>query len=58
MPVVVIIPFYLPIKSLLLKTKCVFKHQDLQIFSLILNKYELFFTPFEVVDRGSKWVKI
>ena len=32
--IVVFNPFYLPIKSLLLGTKCVFKHQDLQMFDL------------------------
>ena len=32
--------FYLPIKSLILGTKCVFKHQDLQRICLKLNKYE------------------
>ena len=31
--------FYLLIKSLILGTKCVFKHQDLQRLTLILNKY-------------------
>ena len=34
--------FYLPIKSQLLGTKCVFKNQDLQMFGLKLNKYEQF----------------
>ena len=27
-------------QTLLLETKCVFKHQDLQMFGLKLNKYE------------------
>ena len=31
-------PFYYPIKSQLLGTKCVFKHQDLQMFDLKINK--------------------
>ena len=33
-------PFYSPIKSLLLETKCVLKHQDLQKFCFKLNKSE------------------
>ena len=32
------------IKSLLLGMKCVFKHQDSQMFGLKINKYELFST--------------
>ena len=35
---IVFIPFYKPIKSLLLGMKLVFKHQDLEMFSLKLNK--------------------
>ena len=38
--IVVFNPFYQPFKSLLLGTKCVFEHQDLQMFGLILNKYK------------------
>ena len=30
--------FYWPIKSLLLGTQCVFKHQNLKIFDIKLNK--------------------
>ena len=37
------IPFYELVKSLLLRTKCVFKDQDLQMFGMKLNKIELFF---------------
>ena len=38
--------------------KCVFQHQDLQLFCLKLNKYGYFlnnlnFHPLEVVARGS-----
>ena len=45
--------FYLSIKSLILGTKCVLQHQDLQMFGLNLNKYE-FFYPLKVVNRGSE----
>ena len=45
--------FYSSIKSLLLGTKCVFKHQDLQKFGFKLNKYE-YFQALGVVDRGSE----
>ena len=38
--IMTIVVFYLPIKSLILGTKCVFKHQDLQRICLKLNKYE------------------
>ena len=31
-----------------------FKHQDLQMFSLKLNEYE-YFHPLEVVGRGREW---
>ena len=40
--IVVFFKFFLPIKSLLLGMKRVFKHSDLQKFCLKLNKYELF----------------
>ena len=45
-------PFHCAIKSQLLGTKWP-KHQDLQIFDLKLNKYELFSPP-EVVGRGDE----
>ena len=32
--------FYQPFKSHLLGIKCVFSHQDLEMFGLKLNKYE------------------
>ena len=32
---------------------CVSKHQDLQMFGLLLNKYK-YFQPLEVVGRGSE----
>ena len=35
-------PFYYPIKSLLLGMKWVFKHQDLHMFDLKLNKWAIF----------------
>ena len=38
--IVIFNPFYQPFKSHLLGTKCVLKHQDLQIFGLQLSKYE------------------
>ena len=38
MTIVVFNPFYRPYKSQLLGTKCEFKHQDLLIFRLKLNK--------------------
>ena len=44
--------FYLSIKSLILGKKCVFKHQDLQMFGLKLKK-ESNFHPLEV---GRIWV--
>ena len=34
--------------------KLAFKIRDLQMFGLKLNKYENFFYPLEVVDRGSE----
>ena len=37
---VVFNPCYYPIKENLLETKCVFKHEDLKIVGLKLNKYE------------------
>ena len=40
-------PFYQPFKSQLLGMNLVFKHQDLQMFGLKLNRYE-------AVHRGSK----
>ena len=42
--IVVFNPFYYSIKSLLLGTKCVFSHQDLDMFGLKLN-----FQPHEVI---------
>ena len=35
-------PFHWQYESLLLGTKCVLYHQDLQMFSLKLNEYEYF----------------
>ena len=40
MTIVVFNLFYFLIKSLMLGTKCVLKHQDLQLIDLKLNKYE------------------
>ena len=34
--------------------KLVFKHPDLHIFGLKLNKYEYIFHPLEAVGRGSE----
>ena len=51
--IVVFNPCYLPIKSLLLGTKLVFKHQDLLKFGLKLNNMSNFH-PLDVVGRGSE----
>ena len=34
-------PFYYPSNLLLLETKCVLKHQELQKFGIKVNKYDL-----------------
>ena len=39
---------------MLLGAKCVFKHQDLQMFCLTLSICMRNFHPLEVVGRGSK----
>ena len=54
MTIVVFSPSYCPIERLLLVTKWLFKHHDLQICGLKLNKINMSnFQPLEVVDRGS-----
>ena len=40
MTVVILNPFYLAVLFAVLGKKCVFKHQDLQMLGLKLNKYE------------------
>ena len=52
--IVVLSLFYLPIKSLILGTKCVFKHQDLQKIDLSNLTNMSNFLPFEVVGRGGE----
>ena len=45
--------FYYPLKSLLLRTKCVLKHQDFQMFGF--NETDMGHChPLEVVGRGSE----
>ena len=44
--------FYLSIKSLILGKKCVFKHQDLQMFGLKLKKE----SNFHPLEAGRIWV--
>ena len=51
--IIVIDMFYEQAKAQLLGTKCVFKHHDLHMSSLKLNKYDKFH-PLEVVGRGSE----
>ena len=51
--IVVFNTFYTLIKSLLWVAKCVFKHQDLQMFFLKLNTCEKFYAR-----HNFKWVKI
>ena len=52
-----IVVYYLfskSIKSMILGNKCVFKHKDLQMFYLKLNKHMHNFHPLEVVGSGSE----
>ena len=51
--IVVFNPFYQPIRSLSLRTKCVFEHKDLQMLDLKLEIASKFH-PLEVVGRGSE----
>ena len=39
---------------MILRKKCVFKHKDLQMFYLKLNKHMHNFYPLEVVGSGSE----
>ena len=47
--------FYHQVKSELLRTKCMFKHQELQMIGLKVNKINMSNVHLlEVVDRGSE----
>ena len=58
---VIFTPFYQPIKSLLLGTKFVFKHQDSQIFGPKIKQIRVIFTHLKlwaaVARHNFKWVK-
>ena len=41
-------------KSLILGTKCAFKHQDLQLFGLNIKTNMINLQPFEVLGGGSE----